>query len=99
MKSSDYSSIRKRAEDSVARPQAGSGKAAKKAGPFCIASGNARLSSQTLKLASSLANSVSEAARVDTIKARVASGAFKVDAGKVSDGLIKSARDLIPKRK
>ena len=98
MKNSDYSSIRKRAADSVATPQAGPGKFAKKTGPCCIASGNARLPSQVLTLFSSPASGVSGAARIDTIKADVASGAFEVDAGKVSDGLIKSARDLIRKR-
>jgi anti-sigma28 factor (negative regulator of flagellin synthesis) len=98
MKSSDYSRIRKRAADSIATPQAGPCKAAKEAGPRGIASGNARLSSQALTLFSSPANGAS-AARVDTIKARMASGAFEVDAGKVTDGLIKSARDLIRKRK
>jgi flagellar biosynthesis anti-sigma factor FlgM len=98
MKSSDYSSIRKRAADSGATPHAGPGKATKKAGPCCIASSNARLSSQVLTLFPSLAKGVSDAARVDTIKAEMASGAFEVDAGKVTDGLIKSAKDLIRKR-
>ncbi|NTV10285.1 MAG: flagellar biosynthesis anti-sigma factor FlgM [Zoogloea sp.] len=38
---------------------------------------------------------VVDRAKVDEIKQAISSGQFKVDAGKVADGLIKSVRDML----
>ena len=36
--------------------------------------------------------------RVDEIKAAIANGTFKVDSGKIADGLINSVRDILGKK-
>jgi flagellar biosynthesis anti-sigma factor FlgM len=95
---SDYNSISKRASSNIAKPEAGAGKAMEKVVPGSAASSNARLSSEALILSCGLAQGVFNT-KVDTIKAAVASGAFRVDAGTVADGLINSNKGLIRKQK
>jgi negative regulator of flagellin synthesis FlgM len=54
------------------------------------------LSSQLQQLQSRLANSpVVDIARVEEIKQAMSEGKFKVDTGKVADGLLQAAQNLI----
>jgi negative regulator of flagellin synthesis FlgM len=59
-------------------------------------SDSVRLSPQYQALAKSVANSSSfNADKVASIKAAIANGEFTVDAGKIADGVLATARDLI----
>jgi negative regulator of flagellin synthesis FlgM len=59
-------------------------------------SDSVRLSPQYQALAKSVANSSSfNADKVASIKAAIANGEFTVDAGKIADGVLATAQDLI----
>lgn len=66
-------------------------------------SGNVTLSplSAQLKLLEAKVNAskVFDAEKVDAIKSAIASGQFKVDSGKVADGLINTVKDLLTAQK
>jgi negative regulator of flagellin synthesis FlgM len=67
-----------------------------KAAPTPAASDSVLLSPQYQALAKSVANSSSfNADKVASIKASIASGKFTVDPGKIADGVIATAQDLI----
>lgn len=58
------------------------------------------LSSQLQSLEAKVANTeVFDAEKVDAIKSAIANGQFKVDSGKVADGLIASVKDLLNTQK
>lgn len=58
------------------------------------------LSSQLQSLEAKVSNAeVFDAEKVDAIKSAIASGQFKVDSGKVADGLIASVKDLLNTQK
>ena len=58
------------------------------------------LSSQLKSLEAKVANTeVFDAEKVDAIKSAISSGQFKVDSGKVADGLISSVKDLLNTQK
>jgi negative regulator of flagellin synthesis FlgM len=59
-------------------------------------SDSVRLSPQYQALAKSVANSSSfNADKVASIKAAIANGEFTIDAGKIADGVLATAQDLI----
>lgn len=63
------------------------------------ASVNVNLSSQLQALTENMAGSeVFDTQKVEEIKAAIADGQFKVDAGKVADSLIETVRGLIQKQ-
>lgn len=54
------------------------------------------LSARMQQIESHLANSpVADSARVDAIRAAISSGAFKIDASKIADGLIDNVRQML----
>lgn len=58
------------------------------------------LSSQLKSLETKVASTeVFDTEKVDAIKSAIASGQFKVDSGKVADGLIASVKDLLNTQK
>ena len=58
------------------------------------------LSSQLKSLEAKVANTeVFDAGKVDAIKTAISSGQFKVDSGKVADGLISSVQELLNTQK
>lgn len=58
------------------------------------------LSSQLQSLEAKVASTeVFDAEKVDAIKSAISSGQFKVDSGKVADGLIASVKDLLNTQK
>lgn len=58
------------------------------------------LSSQLKSLEAKVANTeVFDAKKVDEIKTAISSGQFKVDSGKVADGLISSVQELLNTQK
>lgn len=58
--------------------------------------GIAPLSARLQEISGSLANTpVVDAGRVAEIKQAIADGRFKVDPGKIADGLIKSVREML----
>ena len=64
------------------------------------ASDSVRLSPQYQTLAKTVANSSSfNADKVASIKAAIANGEFTVDAGKIADGVLATARDLVNSRR
>jgi negative regulator of flagellin synthesis FlgM len=70
------------------------------AGASSTASDSVRLSTQYQTLAKSVANSSSfNTEKVASIKAAIASGKFTVDAAKIADGVLATARDLVNSRK
>lgn len=90
----------------VAPTQTGAGKGAAKAEAASAGSTgstpavNVQLSSQAQVLASQVSSaSVFDTAKVEEIKAAIASGTFQVDAEKVAEGLMDTVRDLIQSRK
>lgn len=99
MQINDAVTVNKPAAANVAATPAGAAKAAEQAAVTTAGTENVRLSSQGKALASVGTNSVFDAKKVEQIKAAIASGAFKVDAGKIADGLIDSVREFAPKRK
>ncbi|MET0961259.1 MAG: flagellar biosynthesis anti-sigma factor FlgM [Noviherbaspirillum sp.] len=99
MKINDSSSINKAAPGNIAASQAGANRAAEKTGAAAAGSDNVRLSSQAKALSTTSTGGVFDTKKVEEIKAAIASGQFRVDAGKIADGLIDSVRDMIQKRK
>ena len=58
------------------------------------------MSSQLQSLEAKIAtDNVFDAQRVDSIKAAISNGTFKIDASKVADGLINTAKDLVSANK
>ncbi len=58
------------------------------------------LSAQLQSLESTVASSEAfDAEKVEAIKSAIASGQFKVDSGKVADGLISTVKDLLSTQK
>ena len=55
--------------------------------------------SQALAGQAAGSGAVFDAAKVDEIKAAIANGSFRVDAGKIADGLIDSVKELIRQHK
>lgn len=98
MQINDAVTVKKPAAANVAATPAGTAKASEQAVATNAGAENVRLSSQGKALAS-VGNSVFDAKKVEQIKAAIASGTFKVDAGKIADGLIDSVREFAPKRK
>ena len=81
----------KRVGDGTAATQTADSKPAASA-----ASDSVRLSPQYQSLAKSVSNSTSfNSEKVDAIKKAIADGKFTVDAGKIADSVIASAKDLI----
>lgn len=61
---------------------------------------NVSLSSQAQALAkASGSEAVFDAGKVEEIKAAIAGGSFRVDTGRVADGLIESVRELVGAQK
>lgn len=61
-----------------------------------VASDSVRLSPQYQALAQTVANSSSfNADKVEAIKKAITNGSFSVDAGKIADAVLNTARDLI----
>lgn len=93
-------SLNKAAGLGAAQAQARPGKTAEKAGTEKATSDNVTLSSQAQALASQAAtDQVFDAKKVEEIKAAIASGRFQVNAERIADGLIDTAKDLISARK
>lgn len=99
MQINDAVTVKQPPAANVAPPSAGAAKAAEQAAATSAGTENVRLSSQGKALASVGSNGVFDAKKVEQIKAAIASGAFKVDAGKIADGLIDSVKEFAPKRK
>ncbi len=74
-----------------------------KSNPAAVENENVTLSpmaSQMQNLESNVASSnVFDADKVEAIKSAISSGQFKVDSGKVADGLIQSVKDLLTNKK
>ncbi|HVK93420.1 MAG TPA: flagellar biosynthesis anti-sigma factor FlgM [Noviherbaspirillum sp.] len=93
-------SIKKTASLSIGANPARSGKTAEKQGVDKTPSDNVTLSPKAQALASqSTGTGVFDANKVNEIKAAIANGQFKVDAGRVAAGLIDSVKDLVSAQK
>jgi len=77
----------------AAKSQAG---AANVAGNVTLSPMSAQIQSLEAKVA---ASNVFDVEKVDAIKSAIAGGQFKVDSGKVADGLIETVRDLLTTKK
>ena len=99
MQINDAVTVKQPPAANVAPTSTGAAKAAEQAAATSAGTENVRLSSQGKALASVGSNSVFDAKKVEQIKAAIASGAFKIDAGKIADGLIDSVKEFAPKRK
>lgn len=76
------------------------GKTVERSGMEQASSASVTLSPQAQVLASQASkDQVFDAKKVEEIKAAIASGQFKVDAGRVADGLLNTVQDLISARK
>jgi len=69
---------------------------AKVAGNVTLSPMSAQIQSLEAKVA---ASNVFDVEKVDAIKSAIAGGQFKVDSGKVADGLIETVRDLLTTKK
>jgi len=87
---------------SVPEPRAGAKDGAESAPASGQDGGNAvnlsALSRTLSAMENKLAGGVVDSQRVASIKAAIQNGEFKVDAGAVADGLVKSVQDMLVKR-
>ncbi len=77
-------------------PAALSSAPAAKSGNVTLSPMSSQLQSLEAKIAT---DNVFDAQRVDSIKAAISNGTFKIDASKVADGLINTAKDLVSANK
>jgi len=83
--------------------ESGAGKQAAKSQAGAKVAGNVTLSPMSAQIqsleAKVAASNVFDVEKVDAIKSAIAGGQFKVDSGKVADGLIETVRDLLTTKK